>query len=287
MPPNASLSEISAALPDRPITVRPPAVVGASSTAGVFVMLFAALAGVLWWLGPDLRADWRTGRDVVEARDATLGEAGCRGWLLIFTVCDVAFTHDAGTQAVAADTPSRTLRYFFIGTAGSEPIVLMRERGDLQPGAVTTNIGLAKLYQRLVTLALMVGFLVLCIAISAQMLRAGAGTRRALLGLNRQKLSALVVTMEGSLPVATRRRRWTYVYEDAGGDTQRAYVELHSRLDPLFMTPDRKRALALQGAPGGVPLLLDAQLSSLDLSDAEKEAFFAACRAVLERGQLG
>lgn len=286
MPTNDALRQISAALPSRPLRVRPPAMVGVSSTAAVFAMLFGLIAAVLWWLGPDLLADWRIGRDVVEARQATLGEAGCRRRILIFTVCDVTFT-EAGSAGTGAG--SRRLAYVFIGAAGSEPITLLRERSavDARPEAITTNLGLARFHQRLLTLALIVGFLALCVAGSAQMMLAGARARRSLLGLSGQKLSALIVRMESGIPVATRQRRWSYAYEDGSGETQRASVELPTRLGPLFVTADRKRALALQGPGGGVPLLLDAQLSALDLSDAEKEAFFAACRAALERGELG
>ena len=42
-----------------------------------------------------------------------------------------------------------------------------------------------------------------------------------------------------------------------------------------------ERALALAGPGGGVPLLLDKELSALDLTEAEREAFFAACRKAL------
>jgi hypothetical protein len=284
MPANDALPEISAALPDRPIRVRPPAVVGVSSSIGVFAMLFGLVAAVLWWLGPDLLADWRIGRDVVEAREAALGDASCRKRIIVFTVCDVTFRE----AVVGTDTADRTLWYLFIGTAGTEPVTLMRDRAAVHPRpmVVTTNVGLAKFHLRLLTLALIVGVLGLCIVVSAQMLLAGARMRRMLLDLSGQKLSALVVGMEGNIPVATRRRRWTYTYKDGSGATQRVFLELRSRLDPLFVSPDRKRALALQGPHGGVPLLLDAQLSSLDLSEQEKEAFFAACRAALERGQL-
>jgi hypothetical protein len=262
--------------------------VGLASAAGLFTMLFGLLAGVLWWLGPDLVNDWRMDRDVIEARagEATLGDARCRSRLAVFTVCDITFT--AGATAEGAGSASRTLWYFFIGTADAEPIMLLRQRqaADRRPMVITTNLGLARLHQRLLTLALMVGLIVFCIAISVEMLRAAARTRRALMDLSGQKLSALVVRIEGSLLIATRRRRWTYLYEDGGGEAQRAFVELPSRLDPLFVTRDGKRALALQGPHGGVPLLLDAELSSLDLSLAERQAFFAACRTAFERGEL-
>jgi hypothetical protein len=273
-----SAEEFAAALPDRPIAVRPPQTAGATSMAGVFALLHALLAGALWWLGPDLARDWRIGRDPVEARDARLGEARCASRVMIIAVCEVSFT-ETGSEA-----QGRTLWYLFIGSAASEPVRLLeaRQKAEGAAPAITTSLGLARLHNRTLTLALIVTFLAFCIWLSIDLLRAGAATRRELLRLNGKRLSPAIVGVEGSIPIAHRRKRWTYVWDD-GGTMRRAYVELPSRVDPLFVTPDGKRAMALQGPERGVPLLLDAQLGSLDLSEAEKAAFFDACRAALAR----
>ena len=55
---------------------------------------------------------------------------------------------------------------------------------------------------------------------------------------------------------------------------------LSNRTEPLYAR-DGKRALAVTGPGGGVPMLLDADLSALDLTEAEKEAFFEVCRSAL------
>ena len=269
MPPNPATPDFSGALPDRPIAVRPPRTIGPLSAISLFSMLFALLAGALWWLGPDLARDWRID-DVVEAAGARIEQTRCRTRLVLITVCDVAFVDER-----SADASRRALWYFFIDTVGQEPIALLRSKSD--PAAITTSLGIDKFYHRLLALALIVGGLVFCITLSAQLLRQGMVTRRKLAALSGQRLVPLVVAVEGSIPIAHKRRRWTYVY-DAGGKQERAFVELAKGNGPLFVTADGKRALALGGRDGGVPLLLDAKLDSLDLSDAEKEAFFAACR---------
>jgi hypothetical protein len=277
MPSSPATPDFSRALPDRPIAVRPPATVGAASSFGLFALLFGLLAGAVWWLGPDLARDWRMSGEVVEARGARIEEQRCRSRVMVFSVCDVTFLAgpDAGEQR-------RTLWYFFIGRSESGPIALVRPKGS--PGGdaseITTDLGLERFYSRLVAFALIVGLIAICITLSMQVLRQGMATRQALLALSGQPLRPVVVGVEGSIPIAHRRRRWTYVYE-VGGRQERAFIELVKGVDPLFVTPDGKQALALAGPGGGVPLLLDAQLSALDLTEAEREAFFAACRRAL------
>ena len=264
--------DFSGVLPDRPITVRPPSTVGPLSAIGVFALLFGLLAGALWWLAPDLARDW--GIDHAgEAGGARIEEVRCRSRLALITVCDVRFVDDRSAEAAR-----RTLWYFFIAKADSERIVLLRSKSD--PAAITTNLGLDEFYNRLLVLIVIVGLLVYCIILTIQLLRQGMLTRRALVALSGQRLLPVVVSVQGSILIAHKRRRWTYIY-DRGGRQEQAFIELAKGIEPLFVTPDGKRALALRGQDGGVPLLLDAKLSSVDFSDAEREAFFAACRKVL------
>jgi hypothetical protein len=272
------MPDLSAALPDRPISVRPPATVGPASTFGLLVLLFGLLAGALWWLGPDLLQDWRTGRDTVEVRDARIVEASCRSRVLVFTVCDIAFA-EAGVGA-----PARTAWYFFIGAASREPIVLLRPQPApaFDPAAITTNLGQEKLYHRLIALILIVALLAFCIGVSIEVYRKCVVARRGFSALSGQRLSLMVVTIENALPVASKRRRWTYLYDD-GERQERALVEFSSAMKPLFTTPDGKRALAVSGPGGGTPLLLDMPLSALDLTEAEKATFFESCRAAFEK----
>jgi hypothetical protein len=257
--------------------VRPPSTIGPLSSFGLFALLFGLLAGALWWLGPDLARDWRIDGEVVHAEGARIEEARCRSRLFLLTACDITVLDER-----RADPSRRTLWYFFIDRAESESIVLVRPKSAPRsdPQAITTNLGLDKLYHRLLALTLIVALLMICIALSIQLLWQGASTRRQLVALSGQRLHPVVVGLEGSIPIAHKRRRWTYVY-DRDGRQERAFIELAKGNDPLFVTPDGKRALALCGPGGGVPLLLDAKLTSLDLSEEEKDAFFAACRQAL------
>ena len=92
MPTRSAPPDLAAALPRRPITVRPPPPLGPMATVGLFGMLLGLLALVLGWLGPDLARDWRIGRDLAAADGARIEQARCRSGLFVFKVCDIAYT---------------------------------------------------------------------------------------------------------------------------------------------------------------------------------------------------
>lgn len=262
---------LAAALPRRRITVRPPPTIGPLATLGLFALLFGLLAIVLWWLGPDLARDLRIGNDTVAAADARIEEARCRSKLFVLKVCDVTY---ADSRAGAA--ARTTLWYLYIDAPGEERIALLRSRSD--PAAVTTGLGLDKLTHRIVALALVAGILVFCIGVAVRVIQQGIKAKRAFARLSGQRLTPVVVEIERHNLVPPRRRMWVYLYDD-GGKRGRAFIELGSKQRPLFVGANEKFALALSGEQGGTPLLLDAELDMLDLTETEKAAFYAACRA--------
>jgi hypothetical protein len=268
---------LSAALPDRPITVRPPQTIGLGSAIGLFALLFSLLGGALWWLGPDLVRDWRIKGDVVAAGDARLEDARCGTRLFAIKVCEIIFT----VRAAGGDQ-RRTLWYLLIGTAGQEQVALLQARSD--PSAVSTDLGLAHLLNRTFTLAAIAAFLVFCIGLSVQVVRQGNENRQTFAALSGRPMKIVIVAIEGSFIAAHKRRRWNYLYGEQGKQ-MRSSIELATSREPLFTGADRRRALAVIAADGGgAPLLLDAHLSSLDLTEAEKEAFFQVCRRALAEG---
>lgn len=277
MRPGPVTSDFADALPDRPIAVRPPATIRPQSSVARFTVLIGLLVGALWWLGPDLVRDWQIGRDTVAARDARMGEARCLSAFGVLKTCDVPFAEGAGAGS------SRVLWYFYLDTAQPGPIVLLRDGSapEAGPEAITTNLGLDKLYHRLFTLVLIVAILLQVFVTSVRALRTGAAARRAFQYLNARRLSPVVVALEGSFLTGLKRRRWTYLYDDDAGRPAWAFVELSNRTEPLYAAQDGKRALAVAGPGGGVPMLLDADLSALDLTAAEKDAFFDVCRSAL------
>jgi hypothetical protein len=269
------MPDLSGALPARAVAVRPPQPMRTSSGAGVVVLLAVALAALLWWLAPALATDLRIGRDATAAADVEIVEANCRTRLFVLKVCNVAL-RDTGTPA----SPVRTLWYLYFGSGGQEPVVALRSPS--LPQAVTTDLGLAKRWNRLLALSLASGLLVFCMAASLQVMRtAGRTLARPAAGRHR----IVVVEIKHNNSVLFKRRMWTYVYDD-GGRPGRASVEFASRDEPLFITSDRRLALAVKMEGTAAPLLLDAKLGALDLTDSEKAAFYKACGACYDAPAL-
>ncbi len=254
-------------LPQRAIAVRPPQTID-GGTIGVIILLLIFLGGIVAWLGPGIASDWRMRDDAVATADLQIREARCRSWLATLRFCSVTVDADRGDTA-----GERTLWYAFLDGTGDQAMAPLRSRSD--PSRVATDLGLAKVYNRLITLLLFAGLLVFCIGVAATMLWRGAETRRAFAAMSGRGLRPVVVEMERNNRLPPRRRLWVYLYQD-GGKRERALAEWPSKLQPLFTTPDEGWALALQGEEGGTPMLLDADLGTLDLTDAEKAAFRAA-----------
>lgn len=276
MTAHSTLDGLANALPRRPIVVRPPPTIGPLAAIGLFALLFGMLGGVLWWLGPDLARDWRMRNDAVAAGDARIEEARCRAWLVVLKFCDVTVLDERDTAG-----GKRTLWYAFIDVAGEQRVVLQRSRSD--PSLITTEFGLEKLFSRLVTLLLLCAIFMFCIGVAVVVLLKAMRARRAFAGLSGQRLVPVVVEIERNNLVPPRRRMWVYLYDD-GGKQERTFVEWASQERPMFATADERWALALRGEQGGTPLLLDAGLMCLDLTEAEKAAFYDACRAAFAGG---
>ena len=259
------------ALPKRPIVVRPQAAPSPIATLGLFALLIGMLAGILAWLGPDLVRDSRI-RDATAAADgARIEETRCRAWLRVLTFC-----HIAVAERVDGAEAKRTLRYAFVGTAGDGPVQLQRGRSG--SSLVTTDLGLQTFFSRLVTLALFCAIPLIGIRVTAVMREDARKAERAFAAMSGGRLTPVIVEIERKNFMPPRRRLWAYLYAGEAGK-ERAVVEWPAADRPLFTAADEKRAVALQGEGGGAPLLLDAKLACLDITEAEREAFYAAFRA--------
>lgn len=261
-------ADLADALPRRPVAVRPPQTVGPLALLGVFALLIGALAGLLRWLGPSLVEDWRIG-DTAAAHDVRIEEARCQSRFFVLQFCNVTLAEDGATD-------KRTPWYVFLGAKDDRrAVVPLRGRSD--PARLSTDLGQEKLLSRSATLALGVALLALCIGAALRVALQGYHNLRAFRGLSGQRLTPVVVEIERQNFLPPGRRLWVYLYDD-GGKRGRAFVELPSRERPLFTDASEKHALALRGAHGGTPLLLDGKLACLDLTETEKAAFYAGCR---------
>jgi hypothetical protein len=268
---------LSRALPRRPIAVRPPPASASLVSLGPIVLLLGMLAGILAWLGPDLVRDWSIRDGAVAADRARLEEVRCRTWLRVLRFCHIAVVEELGDAEAR-----RTLRYAFIAMAQEQPVTLRRSRSD--PALLTTEIGLQMFFSRLITLTLFCAIVVLCIGVTAMALVRAATAQRAFAAMSGQRLMPVVVEIERKNFVPPHRRLWAYLYDGESG-SERATIEWPARVRPLFTSAQERWAVALQGERSDAPLLLDAGLTCLDLTEPERAAFYAACRAAFGEPQ--
>ena len=213
--------------------------------------------------------------DAVAAADLRVRDTRCHSWLAALKFCNVTLVAAKGD-----DAGERTLWYVFLGGADDQAMTPLRSRSDASH--VTTSLGLETMHSRLITLLLFAAIVVLCIGVAAAMLRRGREAQRAFSAMSGQRLEPVVVEIERNNLMPPRRRLWVYVYQE-GGRRERALAEWPSRQQPLFTSLDEKSALAIRGEEGGRPMLLDANLQCLDLTDAERAAFRVAFLARLAR----
>jgi hypothetical protein len=241
-------------------------------TLGVIALLLIVLASLIGGLGSGIASDWRIRHDAVAASDVSLKEGRCRAWLVVFKFCSV-------TLAANADGREPTLWYAFFDAPGERPVALVRGRSE--PARITTGFGLETLYSRALTLLVFAGLLAACIGVAGSVLWKGLLARRAFARMS-GLLTPVVVEIERNNRLPPRRRLWVYLYEE-GGHRERALAEWPSARRPLFTSEDEKWALAIRGQAGGAPMLLDADLEDLDLTDAERAQFRRAFRSAFGR----
>jgi len=277
MPAPPTPSSLAHLLPRRAVAVRPPRTVE-GGTVGAIAMLLLILSSLVAWLGPGIANDWRVRNDWVAAADVRIEAGQCHAWAAVLSICSV--TVAAGNS----DASKRTLWYVFAGGAGDRAMQPRRSRSDA--ALVTTDLGLETLTSRLITLLVFAGIVVFCLGVAATMLWRGVKVQRAFAAMSGQRLLPIVVEIERNNRLPSRRRLWVYLYA-AEGKRARALVEWPLRRHPLFTSPDEKWALALAGDQGGTPMLLDANLECLDLTEAEKAAFREAfLTAFAERAEV-
>lgn len=262
-PSQPSLAEL---LPRRPIVVRPPSTVE-GGTVGVILLLLIILGGVAAALGPGIASDWRMRHDAVVAPDVSAREARCRSWFGVLRFCSVTLATGKGDGADG----EHTLWYAFFGSADDHAMAARRSGSDAS--RVGTDLGVAKVYSRLLALLLFAGILLFCIAVAAAVLWRGISAHRAFAAMSGQRLEPVVVEIERNNRLPPRRRLWVYLYEK-DGKRERGLAEWPSSRQPLFTTPDEVWALALRGdGSSGMPMLLDVDLACLDLTEGERAAF--------------
>lgn len=250
-----------AAFPQRPLPVRTPA-----SRRGVLrpllglLVLLALGGGASWLFGPGLLEDRAiAAAGPVPARDARLVSGRCTSKAFL-QWCDgtlAAPAKDGGGQVA--------FHYLFIEFhRGDRTLDMLRH--PAQPARLTTDLGLEQWTNRALTLGGFLGLMALGAVMVLRQLVRGDALARAAGALNGRTLQPVPVQIAGTRVVAGQSFMKVSWFE---GGRRDAEWPLPKGTEPFLLRPDGW-VLAVRAAPGRDPLPLDADLSWVGMTDAER-----------------
>ena len=258
------------ALPDRPLVVRPPGL----RLVWVAVIAVLAVSVALAIVAPvgDIVTDLGLAGKAVPVPGGTVDGSCSIGSL--YTTCDITLI----APRHAAPAQRRKVNYLFaeIGVLHHTFRVLA---DPAQPAVLTTDLGLDRLWNRIITLVVgavlsALGMMTLLLAIGGS-IRMQRATVRA---LSRQALRFVMLRVDGYV-----LGRWAVV--TAGGAGRVWHVANRAR--PIVMDPDRRLILGITAGDGAFAMPLDRDLRWLGLDAAERRALREALGPERLGGWLG
>jgi hypothetical protein len=255
------MQTLDAPFPVRPLNVKPlkPQKLELLLVASVFFLAAGWFFSVQF--GPDLIRDIRIGNSAVAAPKAIMTLGKCRARALFVYWCDIP---------IANGSSHIELHYFFVDEPSAKFSAAVLGAKD-NPQDLTTDLGLEKLWNRAAVLGVILLFCVSPVIILPATWMRNRRTGRDFASLSDQGLQFIAVTLQSRRnPKSTQwqykvpgRRRWLPVG-----------VTMPYGASPFFLDPWARTALAVtpQIDPEATPMLLDADLTTLDLTEAERQA---------------
>lgn len=255
-------------LPTRPLTVTPVSPPSPFSwkvilsILAVMIMMGVFVAG----FGTGVVRDFQIGDQIKPAADARIVKASCRSKALVFRTCEIV-----GDAKLNGRVTRTTLEYFYVQMPGDDnAVTLMTSKAD--PSLLTTDIGQANLWNRILSLAAMAALGLLPMIMFPWVAKRNRKMRDAFAALSGKPVSAVETVAAKHSSKWMEAGTWTYSVS-----MPRKYknlsVVLPSGRSPFFLDRARTKALAVASAQGdGPPMLVDEELSQLDLTQAERKA---------------
>lgn len=264
------MTPVPIALPDRPLVVRPPGL----RVVGCAVIAALVACGVLGVVAPigDLVTDLGLAGKAVPVPGATV-EGSCSIGAA-FTTCDVTLT----APGRAAPAQHRKVNYLFveIGVVRHTFRVLA---DPARPALLTTDLGLDRLWNRVITLA--VSAILSALGVMALLVGLGGSirTQRATVrALSRQVLRFVMLRVDGYA-----RGEWAVV---TAGGAGRVW-QVANRARPIVMDPERRLILGITAGDGAFAMPLDRDLRWIGLDPTERRALREALGPDRLGGWLG
>lgn len=259
-------------LPQRPLKLsrhaRPAyfwALIGA-----VFLMVIGLFMMV--WQLPGIQHDWTISRNPVLVQDGNIENAKCTTRKAIFTDCEAHLSY------VVDGTPYETeVSLMFVDFNTDGYTVNIVRSGD-DPSLATMDIGIDKLWNRVILLAVLLLFTI------------GGGFALFLQGARNMRASGLMARAGMYDPVGvtiaavakTGKRQQVTMTNPAGAKPKAQFMSSFRKgEEPLIMQTSTGEVFGIAVKPAGtpVPVLLDRGLMRLDLTADERAAALASVGA--------
>lgn len=256
------MTDLASVLPNRPIRVKKTGV-----WPGIFqylgtLMLLGVASFIAIWQGPGIVEDWMISQNPVVVQDAQITDGECSTSKGFFVDCSAHVSYEVKGKSIERDI---ALMFLDFGSGDYEVDVV---RSATQPSKATLSLGLDMLWNRTIT----VSTLVLALALfGLALFRSGLRTDR-----NRRMARRPSQLTPVPVPVLQINKvlGGNVVQYQYGANKKGAALLTTSRFgrkdSPLWLEEDGTHALAVLPEGATIPILLDENLSRLDLSEPER-----------------
>lgn len=261
------MTDLASAFPTRPLKLRKTGIVpGIFSYLGGLLLL--GIAGfIAVWQAPGIVNDWMISQNPVVVHDSTVTDGHCTTRRAIFVACEAHVTY-----SVKGKTFERDIELMFVDFNTGDYEVEVVRSGD-KPQIVGLSLGLDMLWNRIIVGT---AFVLLLGVLGAALLFKGARADQ-VRRLARKPLKLTAVPVEvTNISNVLGGKVVTYALPRPG---KKRGTNVSSRMrrkqEPFWLNGDGQ-ALAALHEGSKTPILLDAELSRLDLTDEERRRIEAA-----------
>ncbi len=251
-------------LPDRPIKLKRTGVwPGVWQYLGALLLSGLALFFAVWQT-PNIVDDWMIAQDPVVIDDAVITDGECSTSRGIFVDCSAHVSYAVDGQPI-----EKNIELMFLDF-GSGDYMVDVVRSQAQPTKATLSLGLDMLWNRTLTVAVIVALLAI---FGYALFRSGLNQdRNRRLAMRASILTPLAVPV---LQVNKVLGGTVVQYQYGVGKKQQPLLttsRFRKNEGPLWLGEDGSQALAVMPQNGSVPVLLDNDLERLDITADERAA---------------
>lgn len=226
---------------------------------GALVLALAAVFFLTMQIGPDLASDFQIRETARPLGNARLVSGRCKTHLGLLHDCDITLRQDGKARAAL----TRDVHYLFADFHTGAYIVNAVLGDPDRPGSLTTDIGMDRLWNRLVLLVIVAVLAVATLIAVVVQVAAAMRQRRLVRSLSGRALSPVPLRL-----VARGKSTWVVQRPDGGRESW----EVSPRAKPFLLDSAQGLILGVTAPGAGSVFPLDEKLAWLVLEPAEQLA---------------